>query len=541
MGRMTSDTPRISVIIPAYNEQGRVGSAVSSALTVAGVTEIIVVDDGSRDATGEEAARAGAAVIGGRHRGKGAALRRGIAAARGDLVLLLDADLGESAAAAGALVDPVRAGTADMAIGVLPTARGRGGFGLALGAARGFLWLLTGRVFSAPLSGQRCITAILAKALPWARGFGAEVAATTDAAAVGARIVEVPANLTHAATGRTLAGFIHRGRQLGAIVAACAPRILYPVGPTAQPAPRRRLVVAWCGWAILAAVGGLLHPWLFTAVGIAAFAGASVVISLAINHAAGNRRLNYQGREIPAAAGLGFVLGPWGACLAAAFLKASFVDYYFLLMVALAATVMAGVGLVDDLYGNRSVTGFAGHMRSLMRGRITTGAVKAIAGGAVGLGVGTVLAVHWLSPALTDLGEGLLNAVVIALTTNLVNLLDVRPGRALKGFVVLAGLAIVADPKAVYLVAPIGAIALAFAPLDFGGRAMMGDVGSNSLGMVAGIALAWAMPMWGKLVLAAALVGIHLYGERRSLSDFIARAPALRWLDALGRADNDAP
>jgi len=537
---MASNAPPISIVIPAYNERGRIGLTVTAARAIDDVGEIIVVDDGSGDGTAQEAERAGAVVVRSRHRGKGAALRRGVNAATGGLVLLLDADLGESAANANVLVEPVRAGDADMTIAVLPSARFRGGFGLALGAARSLLWLLTGRVFTAPISGQRCMTASLAKSLPWARGFGAEVAATTDAAALGARIVEVPASLTHAPTGRTFSGFIHRGRQLGAILIACVPRVLYPVGPSGRPAPPRRLVVALCGWAVVSALGGLLYAPLMGGGIVAVFAIASVVVSLAANDAAGLRRPNYRGRQIPAAGGLAFLIGPWCAWVAAVIFGASEIGYYLILISALTATVMAAVGLVDDVYGDRSVSGFAGHMRRLLRGQITTGAVKAITGGAVALIVGMLLAVHWAAPALTDLGEGLLNAVVIALTTNLINLLDVRPGRALKGFVFLAALAIAADWKAFYMVGPIAAIALAFAPLDFGGRAMMGDVGSNALGVTAGIALAWALPLWAKLVLAAALVGIHLYSERRSLSDLIARARALRWLDALGRADGDA-
>ena len=84
-------------------------------------------------------------------------------------------------------------------------------------------------------------------------------------------------------------------------------------------------------------------------------------------------------------------------------------------------------------------------------------------------------------------------------------------------------------------------VELRAAPLDLAGRAMMGDAGANSLGIAAGIALAVSLPWWGKLAATGVLLGIHLYSERRSLSDLIARAPALRWLDRLGRAAEDAP
>lgn len=523
-------TPQISVVIPAYNEQDRVGAAATAARAIGGVAEIIVVDDGSRDATAEAAARAGATVLRAPHRGKAAALRRGIAAARGDPVLLLDADLAETAANAAALIEPVAAGRAEMTVAILPRPAGRRGFGVALTAARIALWLLTGRIFAAPLSGQRCLRSSLARSVSWGRGFGAEVAATADAAAVGARIAEVPVNLSHAATGRTLAGFIHRGRQLGAVIGAFLPRALYPIGPTARPTPSRRLILSLCAWAILIAVGAALHPWVMAAAGIAAFAIAAVVISLAINQALGVIRPNYLGRNIPAAGGIGFIIGPWAAAYARPFST----HQQALLVLALAVTVMAAVGLADDLFGNRKIRGLAGHLVRLARGRITTGALKAITGAVIGLAVGWLL-------ARPDVGLALLNALVIALTTNLVNLLDVRPGRAFKGFILLAAAAVAADANALYAVAPMGVIALAFQPLDLGGRAMMGDVGANSLGIIAGIALAALLPLWGEAVLAAALVGIHLYSERRSLNELIGRVAPLRWLDRLGRAEEDAP
>jgi hypothetical protein len=520
----------VSVIIPAYNEQGRVGATAAAARTIAGVAEVVVVDDGSTDATADEAARAGAKVVRARHRGKGDALRRGIAAAAGELVLLLDADLGESAGAAEPLVAAVGEGRADLAIAVLPAPRRRPGLGIALGAARVGLWLLTGRWFAAPLSGQRCMTTELARTLPWARGFAAEVAASADAAALGARIAEVPLDLAHAPTGRNLAGFLHRGRQFAAVLAAFIPRALYPITPSARPAPGRRLLLAACAWIVLVALAALASPRLAAAVSVAAFAVGATACSLAVNHWAGVVRPNYRGREIPGAGGLAFALGP----LAAAGAAAATADFRALplAIVGLAAGIMAAVGLADDVFGARGVKGLFGHLRCLARGRLTTGGLKAITGGVIGLAVG------W-SMAYPSVPEALLNAALIAMSANLVNLLDLRPGRALKGFLLLALVAVAADGLAVYLVAPIGIIALAFAPLDLGGRAMMGDAGANALGIAAGIALAAALPLGGRLACVAVLAGIHLYSERHSLSDLIARVPALRRLDRLGRPGDE--
>ena len=107
----------LSIIIPAYNAQESIGPTVRAAAAIPQVSQIIVVDDGSRDSTAREAASAGAQVIRlERNLGKGAALRRGLKEATGDLILFLDADLGESAAVASALVGPVSRGEAEMTI-----------------------------------------------------------------------------------------------------------------------------------------------------------------------------------------------------------------------------------------------------------------------------------------------------------------------------------------------------------------------------------------------------------------------------------------
>lgn len=533
----------ISIIVPAFNEQARISATIAAARALPGVVQVIVVDDGSRDATADEAESAGAMVIRTPHRGKGAALRRGIIEACGDLILLLDADLQDTAANAAPLVGPVASGRAEIAVAVFSLAASEtdqakrpGGFGLALRTARIILWLMTGRTFSAPLSGQRCIQGALARDLPWARGFGAEVGATIDATALGARIVEVPCDLRHAATGRTIHGFIHRGRQLSAILAAGIPRMLYPVGPDARPCPGRRIGVAACAWAALAVIAAVVHPWALIAIGVAAACIIAVLLALAVNDALRLRRPNYLGRDIPAAGGVTFILGPLAAWVALSGwgLLPGVGPAPGLIVPALAAVAMAAAGLADDLWGSREVSGVGGHLRALTRGRVTTGAAKAIVGALVGLVVGAMLAIHRPVTAF-DAAHALLNALVIALTTNSVNLLDLRPGRAFKGFVLLSALAVAVDTKAWWSVAPIGAIALAFQPLDLGGRAMMGDVGANSLGVMAGIALASSLPWWGTVVLAAALVGIHLYSERHSISDFIARTPPLRWLDRLGQ------
>lgn len=212
----------VSVIIPAHNEEGRVGATVRAVRAAGWADEVLVVDDGSRDGTAAAAAAAGARVVRlPRRRGKGAALARGVAAARGDILVFLDADLGETAAEGGRLAAAVRAGVADMAVAVLPPPPVATGRGLVVRLARRALRRLTGLHLRAPLSGQRALTrAVAAAAAPWPAGFGVEVALTAAAARAGFRVTEVDTAMAHVPSGRDLRGRLHRGRQFLAVLAA---------------------------------------------------------------------------------------------------------------------------------------------------------------------------------------------------------------------------------------------------------------------------------------------------------------------------------
>lgn len=122
-----------SVVVPAYNEQDRVAATVSAAAAIPGVDLVVVVDDGSSDGTAAAAGGAGAVVLRrAANRGKASAIELGAAevAARestsgvpGRPMLFLDADLEATASAGAVLLDAVRTGSADMAIGVLPVRR----------------------------------------------------------------------------------------------------------------------------------------------------------------------------------------------------------------------------------------------------------------------------------------------------------------------------------------------------------------------------------------------------------------------------------
>lgn len=210
----------VVVVIPALDEESRVGATVRSALRIPGVVAVVVVDDGSADRTSDVARESGATVVRhARRRGKAAAMQTGSWAAaeggHGDAPLLfLDADLEDTAVNAAPLVPPVLDGAADMTIATLPRAPGAGGHGFVVRLAGEGIARRTGWTPAQPLSGQRCLTRALYDAVsPLASGFGVEVGLTIDALRHGARVVEVPVELRHRVTGTSLRDNLHRARQ----------------------------------------------------------------------------------------------------------------------------------------------------------------------------------------------------------------------------------------------------------------------------------------------------------------------------------------
>ncbi|MFI6602940.1 glycosyltransferase family 2 protein [Nonomuraea sp. NPDC050536] len=226
---MTADT---AVVIPAKNEAGRIGPTVKAALALPGVDLVVVVDDGSADRTGKVAREAGARVVRhSRNRGKAAAMESGAEAVRlldGQTprhLLFLDADLGETAAAAAALVEPVRAGKADLAIAVFTTLVRLGGHGMVVRLSREGIKRATGFEATQPLNGQRCITrAAFEAARPLAHGFGVETGMTIDLLRKRYRVVEVEVDMAHRATGTDWRAQLHRATQLRDVALALVAR-----------------------------------------------------------------------------------------------------------------------------------------------------------------------------------------------------------------------------------------------------------------------------------------------------------------------------
>jgi len=230
-------------------------------------------------------------------------------------------------------------------------------------------------------------------------------------------------------------------------------------------------------------------------------------------------RKNFHGRTVSLAGGPALALGATaGAVAGASSLRVA------------AASVVAGltsgsVGLYDDISGNSGIKGFAGHLGALREGQVTSGLVKIAGVGAAGLAASALLGSKRTS-LLGRASDVLLGAGVIAGMANFVNLLDLRPGRALK-----AGVAIGV---------PVGATgaagaAAALLPEDLGEEIMVGDAGANAMGALLGVALASRTGTKGRLVAFAALVAVTAASEKVSYTKVIQDTPWLRRLDELGR------
>lgn len=217
----------VVAIIAAYNEADRIAATVQATKRISGVNRILVVDDGSSDRTASVAAEAGAEVLGlEQNLGKGKALERAMSNVTEDIILFLDGDLGECAAEAALILEPVLKGTADMAIADFPKPEKAGGIGLAKGLGRWGIKRFTGQTMREPLSGQRAVKSALVKDLSFESGYGLEVGLSVDILRQGCRVIEVPVKMTHRETGRDLAGVIHRGRQFVDILSVIFKRFM---------------------------------------------------------------------------------------------------------------------------------------------------------------------------------------------------------------------------------------------------------------------------------------------------------------------------
>lgn len=238
--------PSVAAIIAAKDEAAQIEATIRAVRRIDGVDLVIVVDDGSSDATARLAQESGAFVLShARNRGKAAAMGTGVRVAveldlgdpalpgrRGELLLFVDADLADSAANLAVLIPPVASGEADMTIAVLPPQEtSGGGHGFVVRLARHGIERLTGWTPTQPLSGMRCLSReAFEAASPLARGWGVEVGLTVDVLGAGLRVLEVPCDLQHRVTGADWRGQVHRAKQYRDVWLALAARRIRRAG-----------------------------------------------------------------------------------------------------------------------------------------------------------------------------------------------------------------------------------------------------------------------------------------------------------------------
>jgi UDP-N-acetylmuramyl pentapeptide phosphotransferase/UDP-N-acetylglucosamine-1-phosphate transferase len=245
----------------------------------------------------------------------------------------------------------------------------------------------------------------------------------------------------------------------------------------------------------------------------------------------GATRENYRGTRLPVP--LGVVIVP--AALVALVVLAPlarigdqdvFPDNFGLVLLFIPGVAL--LGLVDDMLSGSS-RGWRGHGGDVLSGGFSTGALKAI--GTLGL----ALLVASSLPGSDS--EYLLAVAVLVLATNVFNLLDLRPGRSVKAFVLL-GIGLTASTQNTEALAAMGIFGgplLVAGFFDLREKAMLGDVGSNAIGALAGLWMVLTLDTNGQLIALVVLVVLNIFGEFRSISNVIEKVPGLRHLDSVGR------
>lgn len=237
-------------------------------------------------------------------------------------------------------------------------------------------------------------------------------------------------------------------------------------------------------------------------------------------------RHNYKGDLIPNSMGIIFIFNILFVSLGLLGFTSK-TNYIEILVFILGVITMGLTGLLDDFMGNNDAKGFKGHITMLLNLKVTTGGIKAVVGGMVSILISLILS--------NNIADIFINIFIISLFTNFLNLLDLRPGRALKSFLVFSvpSLFLISGIFEMILISFIG-VSLAYMPYDIKGRSMLGDIGSNCLGIILGI-VATAFNMNIKISLIVFLVIANFYSEKYSFSTLISNNKILSFLDEFGR------
>ena len=239
-------------------------------------------------------------------------------------------------------------------------------------------------------------------------------------------------------------------------------------------------------------------------------------------------RPNYKGEMIPVSMGIVFLPMIIINGIILAFFTVDFISLSCLFIFIFGMMAMFFAGIIDDTIGNRDVSGLKGHFKSLFKGTLTTGGFKALFGGFVGLIISVSIS--------KDIIDIVVNTLVIALSTNLMNLFDLRPGRAIKVYLVIM-ITIFFTLSGYIQILPLLILpnVLAYFNFDLKAKAMMGDTGSNVLGISIGILMVLGYTLKVRIVWLVFLVLIHLLTEKFSLTKIIDTNTVLNFIDRLGR------
>ena len=239
-------------------------------------------------------------------------------------------------------------------------------------------------------------------------------------------------------------------------------------------------------------------------------------------------RKNYRGEMIPVGMGIAFIPALMVNSAILTYFNIEHDRLLLIFVLLFAVMAMAFAGIMDDAIGNRDVTGLKGHFLSMFKGRLTTGGFKAVLGGFIGIVVSAAVADNILGAVVGTL--------VVALATNFMNLLDLRPGRAIKVYLIISILVLIFAGdfnRQLYMLLLPGVVS--YFIFDLKALSMMGDAGSNVLGVFIGVMIVISFSIQVQLVCLVGLIAIHVLTEKYSLTKLIEQNSVLNFIDKLGR------
>ena len=255
---------------------------------------------------------------------------------------------------------------------------------------------------------------------------------------------------------------------------------------------------------------------------VLSFIGLPMLSSLL--YESGHVEKNYRGQDIANSMGMIFI-----------FVELISLSIYYvftgdlnLLYFLMAIVFMGFIGFIDDSIGDTKIKGFKGHVKAFFSGNLTTGMIKALSGFFISFILSYLMSETWL-----DLG---INTFIVALSINLLNLFDLRPGRSLKVFLFLGAIFIfLAGGENYFYLLSMIVITLVYLPWDLKARSMMGDTGANILGVTIGFYVIISQSLLVRSVYLILLFSLHLLAEKLSITKIIEKNNFLNYIDRLGR------